>query len=92
MYVSALLFNAGGHSLHEFVAPLGLTQVQEEFADIDGFNTLDLEELFLNSNKDAFDRALDKAIRYNEHMLKKSAVKEELAGLKKILIKNRYLY
>lgn len=83
LYVSALLFNAGGHSLHEFVAPLGLAQIQEEFADIDGFSTLDLEELFLNSNKDAFDKALDKAIRYNEHMIKKRAVKEELGSLKK---------
>lgn len=83
LYVSALLFNAGGHSLHEFVAPLGLARVQEEFADIDGFNTLDLEELFLNSNQQAFDPALDKAISYNEQMLKKATVKEELESLKK---------
>ncbi|VEB35035.1 hypothetical protein [Legionella cherrii] len=83
LYVSALLFNSGGHSLHEFVAPIGLPKTQQEFAHIDGFDTLDLEELFLNTNQDAFDKALDKAIAYNEQMLKKTAVLDELKGLKK---------
>ncbi|CAM2859857.1 Uncharacterised protein [Legionella steigerwaltii] len=85
LYVSALLFNAGGHSLHEFVAPIGLAKTQQEFAYIDGFNTLDLEELFLNTNQDAFDKALDKAIAYNEQILKKKAIKEELKGLKQVV-------
>ncbi|WP_392538064.1 hypothetical protein [Legionella sp. 227] len=83
LYVSALLFNAGGHSLHEFVAPIGLTKTQQEFAHIDGFDTLDLEELFLNTNQDAFDKALAKAIAYNELMLKKTAVLDDLKDLKK---------
>lgn len=82
LYVSALLFNAGGHSLHEFTAPIGLEAVKEAFADIEGFDTLDLEELFLNHNQEAFDRALDKAIGYNNQMIKRAAVKEELESLK----------
>ncbi|MCW8460344.1 hypothetical protein [Fluoribacter dumoffii] len=82
IYVSALLFNAGGHSLHEFVSPIGLAKVQEEFSDIEGFETLDLEELFLNTNQEAFDKALNKAIAYNEQILKKKAVNEEISSLK----------
>lgn len=83
LYISSLLFNAGGHTLHEFTAPISLEAVQTSFNDIPGFNSLDLDELFLNNNNGvAFDSALDKAIRYNNHIIQKSALKQEIRLLK----------
>lgn len=83
VFIAALLFNSGGHSLHEFVSPLGLDKVKDAFADIQRFDTFTLEELFLTNNQDAFDVALSKAIDYNNQILKITAVNEEIKQLKK---------
>lgn len=82
VFVSAFLFNSGGHSLHEFTAPLSITEVKKEFATINGFDTLDLEEIFLNHNKIAFDNAITKAIHYNNQIIKRKGVREEIEELK----------
>jgi hypothetical protein len=50
LYISALLFNAGGHSLFEFSAPLFLSEVKQEFK----FKTMSLKSMFFDNNEAAF--------------------------------------
>ncbi|QBR83741.1 hypothetical protein E3983_04845 [Legionella israelensis] len=77
-FISVMLFNSGGHTLYEYAAPLELDKVQEAFSDVEGFNQLNLEELFLTSNEEAFDVALNKAIDYNNQLLLKSDIHQEI--------------
>lgn len=83
VFIAALLFNSGGHSLHEFVAPIGLDKIKNAFSDIDGFDTFNLQELFLTNNPVAFDKALKKAISYNNQILKIVSVNQEIKLQKK---------
>lgn len=78
VFISALLFNSGGHSLHEFVSPLELDKVKNAFTAINGFDSFDLEGLFLANNEIAFDEALKKTIEYNNQILKRAAVHGEI--------------
>lgn len=75
--VSYMILNSGGHSLNEFMQVLSLSEIQEEFKFVKGFNELDLKKMFQDENKDAFDNALSKTIKYN-HMIqnKKNIAKE----------------
>ncbi|MDQ5883768.1 MAG: hypothetical protein QG556_105 [Pseudomonadota bacterium] len=78
LYISAMLFNSGGHSLYEFIAPLGLPEVQAEFSSIKGFNGINLESMYLIDNVEAFDAALKNTIRYHNMLLLKKALHSEL--------------
>ena len=77
-FVAYMIYNAGGHSLNEFLMVLQLPEVQEEFKDLPGFSSLTLENLFKNENEEAFEQAMDRAIVYNQAILQRKAVHEEL--------------
>lgn len=77
-FVSYILYNSGAHSLDEFIRVLQLPEVQEEFKDVPGFSDLTLENLFKNENEAAFEEALNKTISYNDSILAKKALHEEL--------------
>ena len=64
MLISLLQLCTGGHSLFEYTYPIQLQAVQDEFADIEGFSDLTLEEMFLESNEPAFSLALERAMEY----------------------------
>jgi hypothetical protein len=83
VFIAVLLFNSGGHSLHEFVAPIDLDKIKNAFSDIEGFNTFNLQELFLTNNPVAFDKALEKAISYNNQILKIAGVNQKIKEQKK---------
>lgn len=69
LFISALLFGGGGHTLYEFIAPLTLAEVQKEFETTPGFEHIDLESLFLSGNEAAFDSALQATIDYQKRIL-----------------------
>lgn len=79
-FISLMLFNSGGHSLHEFVAVLAIPEVRKEFGFIRGFKRIDEQELFLTGNEEAFDRAIYSAIAYNKELLKRSAVLQDICN------------
>ena len=74
LYISALLFNAGGHSLFEFSSPLFLSEVKQEFK----FKTMSLKSMFFDNNEAAFNQALNAAIAYNQSILVRKKVLTEL--------------
>lgn len=76
--IAAMLYYSGGHSLHEFVAPLTLEATQAEFKFIPGFNTISLESLFMNNNQAAFTNALDSTINYNKAYLLRKKLNIEI--------------
>lgn len=65
LMVAAMLFNSGGHTLHEFTAPLTLADVRAEFRDIPKFSDINMQSMFLDGNERAFDAALESAVSYN---------------------------
>ena len=81
LFCSTLLFNAGGHSIYEYLAPLQLDEVREGFRDVQGFELLDSEHIFLMGNDKAFDRAVDQAIEYNDALLKRRTLAEQISKL-----------
>ncbi|MDR3441901.1 MAG: hypothetical protein P4L65_02675 [Legionella sp.] len=85
--IAAMLYYSGGHSLHEFVAPLTLEATQVEFKFIPGFNTISLESLFLNNNQSAFAKALDSTINYNKAYLLRKKLNVEIEA-RNLLLEN----
>ena len=67
--LSTMLYYSGGHSLYEFIFPLSLNAVQQEFSFMQGFNDINLESMFLIDNQVAFTKALNAAIDYNKVIL-----------------------
>lgn len=81
LMVSAMLFNSGGHTLHEFTAPLGLRRVQHEFRNIAGFDATNLESMFLSDNGAAYDTALGDSIDYNKILLQREVLHQSLKNI-----------
>ncbi|RUR18427.1 hypothetical protein ELY21_08180 [Legionella sp. km535] len=77
-FISYMTFYYGGHSLNEFISVLELPEVQDEFKNLPGFNSLTLEQLFKIENDDAFERAVEKTIDYNTAILQRKELHEEL--------------
>ena len=50
LLVSAMLFNSGGHTLHEFTAPMSLDSVRDEFRTTPGFHEINLKSMYLTGN------------------------------------------
>lgn len=73
-FTSALLYNSGGHTLHEFIAPLMLSEVQPYFKSLNEFNSINEENLFFVDNQRGFNQATDNAIFYNKVLLNKRSV------------------
>jgi hypothetical protein len=77
-FVSYMLYNAGGHSLSEFLAVLDLMIVQHEFDSLVGFSCITLKQLFQDSNESAFDQTMAQTIIYNNHIIQKKKLHAEL--------------
>lgn len=80
-FISVLLFNFGGHSLHEFTALTLIPKVKEAFQFIEGFESLDLEGIFLNNNEMAFNMALDATFNYNQQILQRNNPLRQISEL-----------
>lgn len=77
--VSSMLYLAGGHSLYEFTYPLILPEVVAGFANIPRFaEDMTLPRMFYETNADVFHDALDRATKYNLHMIERALLLEEL--------------
>jgi hypothetical protein len=87
--ISAMLFNSGGHSLHEFITPLAIDAVRYEFRTIPGFDGINLESMYLTGNEIAFNAALEDTIHYNKAILMGQSLHAQLKGdmLKNVTLK-----
>lgn len=81
LLVSSLLYNGGGHTLFEFIAPLSLAAVKEEFASTPDFSDISMESMFLADNVSAFDDAIDATIQFNNVIITRQILHEELKFL-----------
>lgn len=79
--IAMMQYNSGGHSLFEFIAPLELKDTQDNFRFMQGFKTINIDNLFFDSNKIAFNAAVEKAISYNDQILKRTQM---IRGVKAI--------
>lgn len=78
-YISALLYTTGGHSLFEYFQPLRVDPVKDHFATIiEHYDDITLESMFLEHNIDAFDAALQKSIEYNDRILLRQQLNQEV--------------
>ena len=71
LLISAMLFNSGGHTLHEFTAPFSLDAVKKEFRSTKGFEKINLESMYFTNNKKALDKAIQDAVDYNSTILQR---------------------
>lgn len=76
--VPLLLYNSGGHTFHEFLYPLRLDAVREAFSFIKGFNDINNQTLFIDSNEEAFNQAIEKAIEYNNTLLARKRLHSDI--------------
>jgi hypothetical protein len=81
-FVPLMLFNSGGHSFHEFMFPLSLQRVREEFSFIKGFSDLNNENLFMKDNEAAFNRATEHAIAYNKQVLARKELQASIRSIR----------
>lgn len=79
VFIAAMLYGSGGHSLNEYVYPLQLSEVRDEFADVAGFSDINLETLFLYNNEEGFNKALGDAITYNSQYLQRQRLNQDIA-------------
>lgn len=77
-YIAYMILHSGGHSLDEYVRVFWLPEVQDTFSGEPGFSMLTLDGLFRIENNLAFDAALDETIVYNQAILNRKHVAEEL--------------
>ena len=75
VFISSMLFISGGHTLHEFVTPLALPEIKENFKFINQFDNYDEKKLFKDNNLKALEKAFDKTIIYHNLLLKKAMIK-----------------
>ena len=78
LFCAARLFHSGGHSLNEFISPLYLPAVRKEFSDIPEFEKIDIKSLYLTNNTSAFENALADTIRYNNMIILRRTLHQEL--------------
>ncbi len=69
-FIAYMIYNAGGHSLSEYISVLQLPEVQEEFSIIPDFSSITLDSLFRKNNMAAFNGAMERTITYNDHILR----------------------
>jgi hypothetical protein len=78
LYISALIYNGGGHSLFECVYPITIKETQDEFSSISDFKQINMESIFLTNNTVAFNDSIKKTIEYNNIILLRKKVQEEI--------------
>lgn len=74
-FVSAMLLNSGGHTLHEFTAPLEIQKIKNALVDNDN---LEMSKMFYWNNTDAYRRAIKQSVKYNERILQRAAIHESI--------------
>jgi len=77
-FISYMLYNAGGHSLNEFLDVLDIMIVKHEFSSLVGFSCITLKQLFQDKNTAAFDKTMEQTIIYNNHIIQKKKLHAEL--------------
>ncbi len=80
-HIALGIYFTGCHSLNEFTSVLELPEVQYAFRKIPGFSDLRLNTLFKDENKPAFNKALLKTIQYNERILSRKKLHQQLLHL-----------
>ena len=80
LFVSAMLFNSGGHNLNEFIAPMALDSVRDEFRTTPNFDKINLESMYRVGNEEAFDAALNDTIQYNKTLLMRQELHAQIRG------------
>ena len=87
LMISTMLYGSGGHSLNEYVAPLSLPVVLQEFSHV-LHDVLTLEALYYprqgsayTQSSNAFDTVIEKAIQYNNHYMRKRALNAQIKGV-----------
>lgn len=78
LFIAFMIYNAGGHSLKEFMMVFLLPEIQEEFKNIPGISALTLESLFKNRSDVAFERAVALTIDYNRIIINHKRIHTEL--------------
>ena len=73
-FISLLLYQSGGHTLHELLYPLTLPEIKENFLFINEFNKINMQSLFQTANEQAFDKALNDTILYPSHFKMRTRV------------------
>tara|TARA_R110002110_G_scaffold415807_1_gene656409 strand:- start:17142 stop:21704 length:4563 start_codon:yes stop_codon:yes gene_type:complete len=76
--ISTMSAVSGGHSLLEFTGPFLLKDIQDKFKFIDGFADISLRSMFLENNDAAFEKSLQDTILYNNQLLHKAKLHQEL--------------
>ncbi|MEO8401403.1 MAG: hypothetical protein ABI597_06335 [Gammaproteobacteria bacterium] len=75
-FMARMVYISGSHSFHELIYVLQYPQVSDEFNKvIKGYSTPDLNTLFTGP---AFDRALTDTIKYNQIILDKSQINDDI--------------
>ncbi|HBD7102423.1 TPA: hypothetical protein ACT96X_001646 [Legionella pneumophila] len=78
VFIAAMLYGSGGHTLNEYSFPFQLEEVCAEFAGVDGFTDINLETLFFDNNDVAFNKALNETIAYNAHFLQRQRINQDI--------------
>jgi hypothetical protein len=73
LFAATMLFGSGGHSLHEFVSPLNVDEIVNEFSPLLD-NPVSVYSMFYVENQKAFDNVLDRTIAYNQMILKRKTM------------------
>ena len=90
LFTSSMLFGSGGHTLGEFTAPIGLDAVQKEFRSNGGIKSINLESMYLTGNEAGFNSALQDSINYNNMVLSRRRVHDEMGNIQTGLIDKAY--
>jgi hypothetical protein len=78
LFTSNLLYNGGGHTLLEYLAPFELKEVKKALHKVIPGCNFSLDHLFREDNEGAFNRALKATIKYNKLLLNKNRMHAEL--------------
>ncbi len=91
-FVPLLLHALGGHSFHEFLYPLILPKIIDNFPFVKDFHQqLNLKALFFDKRNPAFLEAIKKTIIYNNNLLNKILLNHQIKLMRGInLFKRKY--
>lgn len=81
LFTATMLYGSGGHTLHEFSAPLQLDPIHRTFEDVTGGKPITMENLFLEGNEEAFEQALQETRHYQQQMLIRTTLHAQLKAV-----------
>lgn len=71
LMTSAMILHSGGHSYFEFLTPITLDAVLDEFRDVPGFEQLNMESMLYTGNELAVEKAIVESRTYNQMTLRR---------------------